>query len=122
MFFPRFFALLFFALLTSTEVLSASYDLPAGFHRLAERVAAREEVNVLLSRSQNRLMKRNPRGKILPLPNGFPNPSASAAAQIQVKALGTLPNGPLPSKLTEKEKTSMQLVALNELFEVSVQR
>ncbi|CAO1615291.1 unnamed protein product [Parajaminaea phylloscopi] len=116
----HFLALLSAVLVASSQFVQASNserELPAGFHRLAKRVAARRELTAHLK--HNRLIKRFQSGKLLPLPNGFPDPSADAAAEIQVAAHGTLPNGPLPNKLSEEEKTSLQLVALNELFEVA---
>ena len=54
-----------------------------------------------------------------PLPNGFPNPSQSQLADIQKAAGGTLPNGPLPPTLKDDASTTLNLIALNELFEVA---
>ena len=54
-----------------------------------------------------------------PLPDGFPNPSPVQLAIIQKEAGGTLPNGPLPTILKSAGVTTLQLLALNELFEVA---
>ena len=54
-----------------------------------------------------------------PLPDGFPNPSPAQLAMIQKGAGGTLPNGPLPTSLKSAGVTTLQLLALNELFEVA---
>ena len=54
-----------------------------------------------------------------PLPDGFPNPSPAQLAIIQQEAGGTLPNGPLPTILKSAGVTTLQLLALNELFEVA---
>ena len=54
-----------------------------------------------------------------PLPDGFPNPSPAQLAVIQKEAGGTLPNGPLPTSLKSAGVTTLQLLALNELFEVA---
>lgn len=119
----RFFVLLeaiFFGVATFAAASSSLDDLPPAFHRLARRVEARELMRQdSLSTRNAKMHRRSQSGKLLPLKNGFPNPSPQEAANIQIDALGTLPNGPLPNKLTEGEKTSLQLVALNELFEVS---
>lgn len=49
--------------------------------------------------------------------NGFPNPSAAQLKQIQNTAGGTLPNTPLPSKLSPAAVQTLQIVAVNELWE-----
>jgi hypothetical protein len=54
-----------------------------------------------------------------PLSNGFPNPSQEAILQIQKDGHGTLPNGPPPPALSPAGVTSLQLIALNEIFEVA---
>lgn len=54
-----------------------------------------------------------------PLDNGFPNVSKDALAEIQKLAHGTLPNGGLPSKISDVSATIWQLIAFNELFEVA---
>ena len=54
-----------------------------------------------------------------PLPDGFPNPSPAQLAIIQKEAGGTLPNGPLPTILKSAGVTTLQLLALNEIFEVA---
>ena len=54
-----------------------------------------------------------------PLPDGFPNPSPTQLAEIETLAQGTLPNGALPSSLTKTGVATLQLIALNEIFEVA---
>ena len=54
-----------------------------------------------------------------PLPDGFPNPSPTQLAEIETLAQGTLPNGPLPTSLKSTGVTTLQLIALNEIFEVA---
>jgi hypothetical protein len=58
-------------------------------------------------------------GTVYPLPNGFPNPSAKAELAIQQQAHGTEPNGPPPPSLSAEGVTNLQLIALNEIFEVA---
>ncbi|KAI5362653.1 hypothetical protein Slin14017_G063340 [Septoria linicola] len=56
-----------------------------------------------------------------PLANGFPNlkvPSPELLA-VEKKAQGTLPNTPLPKKLSDASATNFQLIAFNEIFEVA---
>jgi hypothetical protein len=56
-----------------------------------------------------------------PLSNGFPNikaPSAELTA-IEKQAHGTLPNGALPTKLSDASATTFQVIAFNEIFEVA---
>lgn len=54
-----------------------------------------------------------------PLSDGFPSPSASQLKSISQAAGGYLPNGPLPSKLSDTATVTLQLIALNEIFEVA---
>ena len=54
-----------------------------------------------------------------PLADGFPNPSPDQLAKIQYKAQGSLPNAPLPTNLKSDGVTTLQLIAMNELFEVA---
>ena len=54
-----------------------------------------------------------------PLPDGFPNPSPAQLAVIEKEAQGSLPNGPLPTILKSTGVTTLQLLALNEIFEVA---
>jgi hypothetical protein len=61
----------------------------------------------------------SPDNVYFPLENGFPNPSQDQTLQIQIQAHGTLPNGPPPPKLSPEGITNLQLIALNELFEVA---
>jgi hypothetical protein len=61
----------------------------------------------------------SPNNVYFPLSNGFPNPSAAQTLQIEKDAHGTLPNGPPPSTLSAEGITNLQLIALNELFEVA---
>lgn len=39
--------------------------------------------------------------------------------QIELRAQGTLPNGPPPPKVSKEGITTLQLIAFNELFEVA---
>ncbi|KAF2120042.1 late sexual development protein [Lophiotrema nucula] len=61
----------------------------------------------------------SPDGNYFPLSNGFPNPSPDQILKIQKQAFGTLPNGPPPPSISDDTKTSLKLIALNELFEVA---
>ena len=54
-----------------------------------------------------------------PLANGFPTPNQGQEQQIFQEARGTLPNGPTPDKISDEGIFSLQVVALNELFEVA---
>jgi hypothetical protein len=54
-----------------------------------------------------------------PLADGFPSPSPAQLAEIELLAGGTLPNGPLPTSLTPAAQVTLQLIALNEIFEVA---
>lgn len=54
-----------------------------------------------------------------PLPHGMPNPSPDQLAKIQDNARGTLPNTPPPATIGQNGITNLQLIAFNELFEVS---
>ena len=54
-----------------------------------------------------------------PLPDGFPTPNPAQLAVIEKKAQGSLPNGPLPTILKSTGITTLQLLALNEIFEVA---
>ncbi|KAL8690721.1 MAG: hypothetical protein Q9218_003903 [Villophora microphyllina] len=54
-----------------------------------------------------------------PTADGFPNPGPAQLLAIQKKAGGYLPNGPLPTTLSDSAITSLQLIATNELFEVA---
>ena len=54
-----------------------------------------------------------------PLPDGFPTPNATALAEIEKEAGGSLPNGALPTSLKSTGVTTLQLLALNEIFEVA---
>ncbi|KAK3063039.1 hypothetical protein LTS18_002867 [Coniosporium uncinatum] len=54
-----------------------------------------------------------------PLADGFPNPNDQQLHQIEEIAHGTLPNGPPPPKIDHDTKTSLQLIAFNENFEVA---
>lgn len=55
---------------------------------------------------------------VFPLADGFPSPSPAQLKEIEILAGGPLPNGPLPSVLTPTAIATLQLLALNELFEV----
>jgi hypothetical protein len=61
----------------------------------------------------------SPDNVYFPLANGFPNPSQDQTLQIQLQAHGTLPNGPPPPSLSPEGVKNLQLIALNELFEVA---
>ncbi|XWW97969.1 hypothetical protein V2A60_005965 [Cordyceps javanica] len=55
----------------------------------------------------------------IPSNDGFPNPNAQQSLSIAKDAGGLLPNVPLPTKLGPGSKTTFQLIAFNELFEVA---
>jgi len=61
----------------------------------------------------------SPDGKYFPLKDGFPNPNTDQILTIQKQAAGTLPNGPPPATLSPEGIINLQLIALNELFEVA---
>ena len=61
----------------------------------------------------------SPDGKYFPLKDGFPNPSKDQIVMIQDQAAGTLPNGPPPPQISPEGVTNLQLIALNEVFEVA---
>lgn len=54
-----------------------------------------------------------------PMPDGFPNASQDQIMKIEIEAHGILSNSPPPPKLSAEGITSLQLIALNELFEVA---
>lgn len=54
-----------------------------------------------------------------PLSDGFPKPNAAQLKQIQVLAGGSLPGGSLATQLTADATVTVQLLALNEIFEVA---
>ena len=54
-----------------------------------------------------------------PLPDGFPSPDPAQLAVIEKEAQGSLPNGALPTILKDTGVTTLQLLALNEIFEVA---
>jgi hypothetical protein len=54
-----------------------------------------------------------------PTSDGFPNLSSTNLPEIEKAAGGTLPDGPLPTTLKATGITILQLLALNELFEVA---
>ncbi|KAK4494097.1 hypothetical protein PRZ48_014395 [Zasmidium cellare] len=56
-----------------------------------------------------------------PLQNGFPSVAVGSPQllAIEKQAHGTLPNGPLPSKIQDATATTLQLIAFNEIFEVA---
>ena len=53
------------------------------------------------------------------LQDGYPSPSPEQLAKIEKKAGGSLPGGPLPTKLTPAAVVTLQLIELNEAFEVA---
>lgn len=61
----------------------------------------------------------SPDGKYFPLSDGFPNPNDDQITAIQKQAAGTLPTSPPPPSLSPEGVTNLQLLALNELFEVA---
>jgi hypothetical protein len=61
----------------------------------------------------------SPDNVYFPLANHFPNPSQDEIAKIELDAHGILPNGPPPPTLSPEGITNLQLIALNELFEVA---
>ena len=54
-----------------------------------------------------------------PLPDGFPNPTPGQLALIEKEAQGSIPNSPLPTAVKSAGVTTLQLLALNEIFEVA---
>ena len=54
-----------------------------------------------------------------PLANGFPNLNSSALATVYKLAGGTLPNGPLPTSIKSAGVQTLQILAVNEIFEVA---
>jgi len=54
-----------------------------------------------------------------PTPDGFPNITPATLAQIEHVAGGSLPNGQLPTSLKPTAVTVLQLLSVNELFEVA---
>lgn len=60
-----------------------------------------------------------PQGYSAPTADGFPKPSASQLAAIQVVADGQLSNAPPPAKVAASSLTAFQLIAFNENFEVA---
>ena len=52
-------------------------------------------------------------------PHGPPSPNAAQLAHSEATAGGSLPDGPLPTSLKQPGITILQLIALNELFEVA---
>ncbi|KAK4687591.1 hypothetical protein P7C73_g2525, partial [Tremellales sp. Uapishka_1] len=53
------------------------------------------------------------------LPNGFPSLGDAALHQVYEAAGGTLPNTPLPTSLPADAVTTLQVLAVNEIFEVA---
>ena len=53
------------------------------------------------------------------LPSGFPTVDNSTLRGIEQRAHGTLPNGALPTTLSDTSVTVLQLIAFNEIFEVA---
>ncbi|KAJ3497797.1 hypothetical protein NLG97_g1621 [Lecanicillium saksenae] len=56
---------------------------------------------------------------VIPSNDGFPKPNAQQQLSIAKDAGGLLPNVPLPTKLGPGSKTTFQLIAFNELFEIA---
>lgn len=56
---------------------------------------------------------------VYPFSDGYPNPSPEQLKLISAAAGGSLPNGPLPTKLTPAAAAGLQLIELNEAFEVA---
>ncbi|CAK3916270.1 Hypothetical predicted protein [Lecanosticta acicola] len=56
-----------------------------------------------------------------PLTNGFPNVAMGSQqlTDIEKQAKGTLPNGPLPSKMSDATAANFQVIAFNELWETA---
>lgn len=96
-----------------SRALITRSNLPAGFERLARRAEEIEARNA----DVNKLGRR-----AAPLADGFPTPNPAQLAKIEETAMGTVPNGPLPKKLDPDSITALQLVAFNEMMEVSSQR
>lgn len=90
-------------------------DLPPAFHRLARRAQAIEKANAARHAG---FQKRDEDFHYYPA-DGFPNPSPDQLKAIENLAGGTPPEGDLPKKLDDDSLTALQLIAFNELFEVS---
>lgn len=60
-----------------------------------------------------------PAGFSAPTDDGYPSPSASQLAAIEVIADGQLSNAPPPPKIASSSLTAFQLIAFNENFEVA---
>ncbi|KAF2159421.1 hypothetical protein M409DRAFT_60881 [Zasmidium cellare ATCC 36951] len=60
-------------------------------------------------------------GFSFPLTNGFPNVTilSTTLTAIEDQAHGTLPNSPLPTKISPISATVWQIIAFNEIFEVA---
>lgn len=56
---------------------------------------------------------------VIPNNDGFPKPNAQQQLSIAKDAGGLLPNVALPTKLGPGSKTTFQLIAFNELFEIA---
>lgn len=54
-----------------------------------------------------------------PLSSGFPNPSPQQLLTIEKTASGTLPNGPPPATLSAQGVLNLQVIAVNEIFEIA---
>ena len=54
-----------------------------------------------------------------PLPDGFPSPSASELAKIEMLAGGSAPTLPPPAALSATSAANLRLIAFNEIFEVA---
>lgn len=52
-------------------------------------------------------------------PDGFPNPNPEQLKRIEHQARGMLPNGPLPSKISQEGILSLKWIAFNEIFEAA---
>lgn len=60
-----------------------------------------------------------PSSSPFPLKDGFPNPNKTELQQIELRAFGTLPNGPPPANISRDGILNLQLIAFNEIFEVA---
>ena len=65
------------------------------------------------------MLLRPPHTQPFPLSDGFPSPNPAQLAEIESTAGGSIPNGPLPTALKPAGVTTLQLIALNEIFEVA---
>lgn len=75
--------------------------------------------SLLVSAAPTRRQASEGGAVVFPLPDGFPNPSPAQLTTIEQAALGELSNAPPPANISQAGLTNLQLIALNEIFEVA---